>query len=51
MRGVQKGSLLAQLAMGSKTQTNEANPQKYECRWLGNRCILLYRSKANGPGG
>src|SRR6266516_7631911 len=34
MRGVQKGSLLAQLAMGSKTQTNEAKPQKDECRWL-----------------
>jgi len=49
MRGVQKGSLLAQLAMGSKTQTNEAKPQKDECRWLGNRGIVLY-CKANGPG-
>ncbi len=42
MQEVQTYSLLAPLAIGSKPQTNEAKPQKYECRGLGNRCIVLY---------
>jgi len=41
---MQKGSLLAPLAMRSKTQTNEAKSQKDECRGFGNRCIVLYCS-------